>query len=77
MFHSLHAPELERHHADLAKGLSGILLSLADPVSKETAQDYLGKFMAVLQEPVITDAHAEELFERHTQLSAALDHHAD
>ncbi len=77
IFHSLHAPELERHHADLAKGLSEILLSLEDPVSKDTAQDYLERFMAVLQAPVITETHAEELFERHTQLSAALDHHAD
>ena len=77
MFHVLHTPELERHHADKAKELSDSLGSIEDPVPVWAAQVYLERFMSALQTPVITNMQAGELFEKHTLLSAALANHAD
>ena len=76
MFHALHTPELERHNATLAEGLSGFLFSVEDPVSKGTAHAYLERFTTILQMPAAMDIQADELFERHSELSAALDNHA-
>jgi len=76
IFHALHTPELERHDTTLAEGLSEFLFSVEDPVSKGTAQAYLERFMRILQMPAAMDMQADELFERHTHLSSALDHHA-
>jgi uncharacterized protein YbbK (DUF523 family) len=76
-FHALHTPELERHDATLAEGLSDFLFSVEAPVSKGTARAYLERFMTTLQMPAAMDMQAGDLFERHTQLSAALDNHAD
>ena len=75
MFHALHTPELERHDAILAEGLSDFLFSVEDPVSKGTTQACLERFMTILQIPAAMDMQADELFERHARLSAALDNH--
>jgi uncharacterized protein YbbK (DUF523 family) len=77
MFHALHTPELERHNATLAEGLSDFLFSAEDPVSSGTALAYLQGFMTTLQIPPTMDLQADGLFDRHSQLSAALGNHAD
>jgi uncharacterized protein YbbK (DUF523 family) len=76
MFHALHTPELERHDAPLAEGLSDFMFSVEDPMPKGTAQDYLERFMAILQMPAAMDMQAGDLFARHTRLSEALGNHA-